>query len=1298
MNQRYRKKLVIVLAMVAACMFGVLLFIGCAESKADNGKRVTETLSLDSYAEGVKTENVSEIEVGDLRIQLLSETLFRVEGKGPKGYENRASYIVSNRSDWDTVGYNLTTGNSETLIATAEYVVHVPNGAKAQDVYATDGAGNLLWEFDGMTDTNVYLPSPSDELRSWYFTDSPRIIPSGYGYSAGVSDEPLQGWDFDNDATDVFVFLPGGDYAQFCQDYTDLTGKSEMVSLQMLGYWDSRWYAYSAETAMQQIKDYQNKGYSIDVLVIDTDWRQSSGSGIGYDINTDLFPDMAAFLEEVHEMGINVCFNDHPEPVSGTTNGLDQEEVEYRNEKLTLILSLGLDYWWYDRNWSVSLNSANKELSVYAFGMYAYNWVTNEYLESITDLNEYAERALIMGNVDGCLNGTWTYASDLSAHRYSIQWTGDVGTDTSVLEAELYNLIFAGAELGLPYVSSDIGGHTQAVTDEMYIRWFQYGALSTICRVHCTNASYIGQEGRMPWLYGEEAEEVAHVYQDIRYRLLPLFYAESRDNYDTGLPVMQRLDIQYPQYEEASRNDEYLLGDYVLVAPIVTAEMSTNVYPADLLSHEEDGKQVSGLKAQYFTNKDLSGTPSITKTDSVIDFDWGANAPSGLGVADNFSVRWEGNVTIGDKPSALGFYGDDEIYVWIDGQQVISSSTYNTYVQTPVYAAGSTHTIRVEFKEGSGNAYIHMYMVEQSADGEVKDSRTVFIPDGTWIDVWTGERFVGPATYTVSHSLATSPIFVREGALIALSENMSNTNAADWSRMALEVYPSMNFNAAITLYEDDTVSDGYQYGEYRTTDITMHYDSFKQAVIVTINAAEGNFTGWRALEERSWNIRVHTNPGWGALSTVLVNGRRVSLAYYLQSADAQPFAFSGAAADGDLYEFRIDGSVRETYTIELYFDNVTESAINEEYDNLVLEFTLSDEEPGALTNFDSAQVIDYISYDANGVSVKEGGTGVFSEVEGYGSLSVASGGNLRIVNGNMTMGGISSAQSFKFEIRTTSAAKYYVLYFGGVQCTAKVTVRDRAGNVITEVFGDLFGTFTRKVVIECEGEGVLYVTYAAVASETNGSSSPTRVHFYGAIASSTLPDEGQTEAVSVSASYESATDPNYATLDLTTAGASLGEDTLDWMHFRGDGTTIVQRIGGTALLGATFSDGGEFSNYHGTFTYSDGEGASSASGTSMGARGDEIFLYVRVDELTENILIYTGTWRATNTVEIYTQDGELLCSSDSFSAGDSSVCRILRFGVEADGETILKVRLIASNSSGGNVQLAAAAVTGTASN
>ena len=77
------------------------------------------------------------------------------------------------------------------------------------------------------------------------------------------------------------------------------------------------------------------------------------------------------------------------------------------------------------------------------------------------------------------------------------------------------------------------------------------------------------------------------------------------------------------------------------------------------------------------------------------------------------------------------------------------------------------------------------------------------------------------------------------------------------------------------LYEDDTTTTAYKSGFYRTTDITMDFDKGREALILKIGAAKGEFEGDRAFTERKWTVRLHTNPGWGSVTSIVVNGKVV---------------------------------------------------------------------------------------------------------------------------------------------------------------------------------------------------------------------------------------------------------------------------------------------------------------------------------------------------------------------------------------------------------------------------------------
>ena len=1005
---------------------------------------------------------------GDVRVELLRDSLVRLEVKGPRGFENRPSFTVEKRSGWNDVSFTEKEEDGCRVIETAQYTVHVPQNARSVDgCYITDPQGNLLWQFETDSSSNVFLPSASEELAACSFTDSPRVIPSSDGYSVAKNFYENNGWDLKNDAQDVFVFLPGGDYKTFTQDFTDLTGKTEMLPLNLLGYWDSRYYEYNQQSAWQQIQDYYAKGYPLDVLVIDTDWRISTG-GTGYNINRTLFPTFELFAKKAHDAGVSLVFNDHPEPTSGSESLLDKTEIFYRTANLQKVLKKGLDYWWYDRNWWTSLKPIHEDLSIYTTGMYAYHWITKSYYEDAAKRGESARRPIIMANVDGVGNGTLEYPSELAAHRYALQWTGDIGTSNTSLAQEIENMVLLGNEAALPYTSSDLGGHTSTVTDEMYVRWIQYGALSPIMRVHCTKPY-----SRMPWLYGDTAEQVTHRYVDLRYRLLPLYYALAHENYETGLPLLRRLDVQYPQYAESDRNDEYLLGDSILVAPL--SESNPVATDCKLTS---GGKP--GLKGEYFANDTFSGEPEVVRQDKAVYFDWGYNAPQGLSVSDYFSVRWTGELTTGDSPVYLTAYADDGIRIWLDGEKVVDGwDTFNTYFATDYIPANSTHDIKIEFCDGNNHAHV---FVSFFGKGDV--TRDVFLPDGTWMDVWTGESFVGPQTITVRHGLETSPVFVKAGSVLALADNMKNTGEKDWRHLTLEVFPSADNSGKTTLYEDDVTTVAYKDGAFRTTEISLSGDATQT---LTIAPAAGTFKGRRAFDTRSWTVRVHGRDGWGKLREATLNGKAIDWKTIAQDKTADPLAITGGARDADVYELTFTAPVKDAQTLTFTFEKAPRDGANDAYDRREAALSVSAQklvkETAAFTIAESSRdfAVFGINWEFDQVR-KQNGDGSIGDVVTAGEKNLFDD-NYRIswTDGdrdgvNSTTCGLVSSRAFTLTLQA-SGKETFELYVGGFESIGSLTVRDRSGNVRTVTFGNMDGNFYRSVTIDADGESELEVTY-----------------------------------------------------------------------------------------------------------------------------------------------------------------------------------------------------------------------------
>ena len=130
-----------------------------------------------------------------------------------------------------------------------------------------------------------------------------------------------------------------------------------------------------------------------------------------------------------------------------------------------------------------------------------------------------------------------------------------------------------------------------------------------------------------------------------------------------------------------------------------------------------------GLKGEYFTSGDLSGTPVLTRIDRNINFNWDKVVPvTGL-QRNNYSVRWSGTF----MPPAAGDYrlgvrinycyaceNAEGFRLYLDGQ-----ADCRERCKAPANAARSSiaalhfddtkpHAIRLEYLHGTGTAGIDL--------------------------------------------------------------------------------------------------------------------------------------------------------------------------------------------------------------------------------------------------------------------------------------------------------------------------------------------------------------------------------------------------------------------------------------------------------------------------------------------------------------------------------------------------------------------------------------------------------------
>jgi beta-glucosidase len=131
-----------------------------------------------------------------------------------------------------------------------------------------------------------------------------------------------------------------------------------------------------------------------------------------------------------------------------------------------------------------------------------------------------------------------------------------------------------------------------------------------------------------------------------------------------------------------------------LIGPVV------NPIPSSALFTDRSLKK-HGLKAQYFSNLKLEGSPTVTRTDSKVDFAWGFNGVSPA-LSKNYSVRWTGVIVPGETADYLvGFTGQDGYRVWLDDQLVVEDWTAHrpstTQTSKVHLVKGQAHAIKIEY-------------------------------------------------------------------------------------------------------------------------------------------------------------------------------------------------------------------------------------------------------------------------------------------------------------------------------------------------------------------------------------------------------------------------------------------------------------------------------------------------------------------------------------------------------------------------------------------------------------------------
>lgn len=445
---------------------------------------------------------------------------------------------------------------------------------------------------------------------------------------------------------DGYFFGYGLNYRQGLRDLATITGPAPVLPMWAFGNWYSNYWALTRRDYQNIANELKRTGTPLDVMVVDTDYK-SPNSWNGWEWNKSLWPDPAGQIKWMESLGWALMFNTHDgindnDPkfpivqkrlhnglyfngpkwwdVFHNSYGFDMSDPNHAREFYWLhqdFEKAGVNYFWFDYASAITLEEGlplekgllNKMPStgvngVTMKGLNAEQWQSYLYAQRLRARNL---RGFSLSRQKG----------QLGERRNNVHFTGDTVSTWDTLKFESEFTAAEGAAMGLPYVSHDVGGFKRGtiLSEDMYVRWAQFGAFQPINRPHGNHAK------RMPWQYGPDAEKAGVHFLKLRGELMPYLYNLAWEAHLTGIPMARALYLNYPTDPEAYRhNTEYLLGDDILVSPV--AQPGTSVtqkvyFPAGTWRDMFTGKVYRGPSTQQITT-DWMSMPVFVREGGII--------------------------------------------------------------------------------------------------------------------------------------------------------------------------------------------------------------------------------------------------------------------------------------------------------------------------------------------------------------------------------------------------------------------------------------------------------------------------------------------------------------------------------------------------------------------------------------------------------------------------------------------------------------------------------------------------------
>ncbi len=420
-----------------------------------------------------------------------------------------------------------------------------------------------------------------------------------------------------------YYFIYGPELTNVVKNYTELTGKSPMPPKWALGYHQSKWSYYPESTVRELAQTFREKKIPCDVIHLDIDYMDGYRC---FTWNNERFPNPQKMIADLKADGFKTIVIIDPGIKIDPLYNIYQQGV-YHNYFCTRMDGARFkgsvwpgpchfpDFtnpdarkWWSGLFAGLSQDGVGgvwndmNEPAVFEEGTFPRD-VRHDY-DGHPCSHRKGHNVYGMQMARATYNGleqfagnkrsfTITRSAYAGVQRFSSVWTGD-----NVASWEHLHLANVQCQRlsnsGISFAGSDVGGFIGSPNGELYTRWIQLATFHPFFRTHSS-----GDHGdKEPWKFEDKYLNIVRKFIEFRYQLLPYLYTSFWQYAEDGIPMLKSISMAFQNDPETlHREEEFLLGDHLLICPVSKEGVKTRVM------YLPEGEWFSYWTDELFTGK-----------------------------------------------------------------------------------------------------------------------------------------------------------------------------------------------------------------------------------------------------------------------------------------------------------------------------------------------------------------------------------------------------------------------------------------------------------------------------------------------------------------------------------------------------------------------------------------------------------------------------------------------------------------------------------------------------------------------